>query len=291
MRVFLSFILFLSFSFTGVQSAEIEVPALTSPVMDLAGLLNENEKADLSSLAYEINTNNGPQITILTVPDMQGYPIEDFSIRVAEKWQLGTKEKDNGLLVVVAKAERQMRIEVGQGLEGDLTDYDTAKYTRQVFPEYFRRNEYYAGLRVFMQDMATRFNVKIDEASPNMIRRSPAPVRVRGGEFIIMAIFGILIIGSIIFRGKPVARGLFTGLGFTGTSLIMGIPVGMMIIIFIFGLVLGMIGIGNFLTALAMSGGGRSGRGGFGGGGFGGGGGGWGGGGGGFSGGGSSGNW
>lgn len=290
MRLYLSLFLFLSLFLSEVHCAELELPSLTSPVMDLAGLMTEEERASLSELAYEINTNNGPQITILTVPNLQGNAIEEFSIRVADKWQLGTKEKDNGLLVVVAKEERQMRIEVGQGLEGDLTDYDTAKYTRQIFPQYFRRNEYYAGLRVFMEDMAARFNIKVNQESPGLVRRSPAPVRVKGGEFIIMAILGILIFGAMIFRGRPLARGLFTGFGFAGTSLIMGIPVGLLIAIFIFGLFLGMIGIGNFLTALAMSGG-RGGRGGFGGGGFGGSGGGWSGGGGGFSGGGSSGNW
>ena len=78
--------------------------------MDEAGFLTPEQKQDLSQLAYEINTHQGPQITILTVPDLQEYAIEDFSIRVAEKWQLGTKEKDNGLLIVIAKAEHKMRI-------------------------------------------------------------------------------------------------------------------------------------------------------------------------------------
>ena len=114
------------------MAAELQLPNLSSPVMDLAGLMSEADKKDLSDLAYEIYAHNGPQITVLTVPDLQGYPIEEFSIRVAEKWQLGTKEKDNGLLVVISKQEREMRIEVGNGIEGEVTDYDTAKYTRGI---------------------------------------------------------------------------------------------------------------------------------------------------------------
>lgn len=284
MRFLFSFILIFSMN---VWGAELQLPALSSPVMDMAGMLSEAEKKDLSELAYEINTNNGPQITIMTVPDMQDYPIEEFSIRVAEKWQLGTKEKDNGLLVIIAKAERQMRIEVGNGIEGEVTDYDTTKYTKEIFPQYFKQGQFHAGLRIFMEDMAAKFNIKLNEGGNRIVRRAPQRTAHKGGNFVIMAILGILAFGSMLFNKKPMARGLFTGVGFTGVSLLMGIPVMMMIMVFIIGLILGLVGIGNFLTALAMSGGGRGGGGGFGGGG----GGGWSGGGGGFSGGGSSGSW
>jgi uncharacterized protein len=285
-RYLFSLLLFISLS---AQAAELQLPALTSPVMDLAGMFNENERADLSNYAYEINTHGGPQITILTVPDMQGYPIEEYSIRVAEKWQLGTKEKDNGLLVIVAKQEHQMRIEVGNGIEGEITDYDTTKYTREIWPEYFRRGEFHAAMKLFMEDVAVKFNIKTEPGN-KVLRRAPARTAIPGGNFLIIAIIGILAFGAMMFKGKPVARGLFTGVGFSGVSLLMGIPLAMLLLIFIIGLVLGLVGIGNFLTALLFSG--RGGGGGFGGGGFGGGGGGgWSGGGGGFSGGGSSGSW
>lgn len=283
MRYILSLILFISLQ---VRGAELELPALTSPVMDLAGLMTEGQRQDLSELAYEINTHNGPQITVLTVPDLQGQEIEDFSIRVAEKWQLGTKEKDNGLIVLIAKSERKVRIEVGNGIEGEITDYDSARYTREIFPQYFKGGDFHGGLRVFMEDVAGKFNIKLSEGERRYIRRAPKAVKTGVGEFFIIAILGILLFGSLIFRGKPIARGVFTGIGFSGVGLVMGIPILMMLAIFVFGLVLGLIGIGNFLTALAMSGRGRH----YGGGGFGGGGG-WSGGGGGFSGGGSSGSW
>lgn len=283
MRYLLSLLLFISFN---LRAADLKLPALTSPVMDLGDFLSETEEQDLAKYAYEIYTNNGPQITILTVPDLQGLEIEDFSIAVAEKWQLGTKEKDNGLLVVLSKAERRVRIEVGNGIEGEITDYDTAKFTRDVFPRYFKEGQFYGAFRMFMDYVAKAFNIASSEQGSQYVRRAPKRTGIPGGEFLIMAIFGILAFGALLFRRRPFARGLFTGAGFTGVSLLMGIPIGMMIAIFFFGLVLGLIGIGNFLTALAMSGGGRGGGGGFGGGG-----GGWGGGGGGFSGGGSSGSW
>ena len=285
MQFLLAFVLFFTLTAKG---AELKLPQLTSPVMDLAGLMTESEERALSSLAYEIYANNGPQITIATFPDLQGYEIEDFSIRLAEKWQLGSKEKDNGLLVVISKAERKVRIEVGNGIEGEITDYDTARYTRGIFPEHFKRGDFYSGLRLFMEDVAQKFSIKTTRGTP-IVRRAPQHTKSPVGRFGIMAILGILAFGSLIFRGRPLARGVFTGLGFTGVSLFMGVAVGMLVAIFIFGLVLGLVGVGNFLTALALGGRGRYGGGGFGGGGFGGGG--WGGGGGGFSGGGSSGSW
>lgn len=270
-----------------VRAQELKLPALTSPVMDMAGMLSAAERENLSQFAYEIYTNNGPQITILTVNDLQGYPIEDFSIRVAEKWQLGTKKAGNGILVTIAKAERQMRIEVGEGIEGEITDYDTAEYTRKVFPEYFRRGEYYAALRLFMDDVAGRFNIKNSDES-SYVRRVP-PAR-QGTVFgsVLPFFIGVLVMSYLIGRRKPFLRGALSGMGMAGVGWLMIPGLGTAIIfLLIFGFLIGLIGIGNILMGLAMSGGGR--RGGFGGGGFGGGG--WGGGGGGFSGGGSSGSW
>lgn len=285
MRYLLSLLFFIHLS---AQGAELKLPALNSPVMDLAGFLNEADKQDLASLAYEIQANNGPQITILTIPDMQGYAIEDYSIRVAEKWQLGTKEKDNGLLVVIAKAEREMRIEVGSGIEGEITDYDTTKFTRDLFPEYFKKGDFHGGLRLFMEDTATKFNIKLEGGTPTrLIHRNQRPTRHNGGNLVIMAVMGVLLFGSVVFRNRPMARGLFTGAGFGVVSFFLSVSLGMILIIIIVGLLLGLMGVGNVLAALAASNGGGRGGGGFGGGG----GNSWGGGGGGFSGGGSSGRW
>ena len=110
--------------------------------MDLGNFLNPQESENLSETIREIRAQNGPQIVILTVQDLQGYPIEEFSIRLAEKWQLGSKEKDDGLLIIISKAERAVRIEVGNGIEGEITDYYTSEYTKDIFPSYFRQGQF-----------------------------------------------------------------------------------------------------------------------------------------------------
>lgn len=283
MRFFLSLVFLLSFK---VWGQEVQVPALNSPVMDLAGMLSVQEREDLSKFAYEIYTHNGPQITILTVNDLQGFAIEDYSMTVAEKWKLGTKKAGNGILVLISKNDRKMRIEVGEGIEGEITDYDTAQYTRQVFPEYFRRGDYHGGLRLFMQDVAGKFNIKDSEENPYVKRVAPARQGSPLGPLLPFFVI-VLVVSYLIARKKPMLRGVLSGAGIAGVGWFMMPGLGLMILILAFvGFLIGIIGIGNILMGLAMSGGGRGGGGGFGGGG-----GGWGGGGGGFSGGGSSGSW
>ncbi len=272
-----------------VWGAEIQIPALNSPIMDVAGLLNPEQKQDLSSLAYEINAHNGPQITILTVPDLQGYEIEDFSIRVAEKWQLGTKEKDNGLLVVIALAEHKMRIEVGNGIEGEITDYESNQYITKILNPAFRAKDFHGGLKAVMLDVAQKFNLKLSEGN-RYVRRSTQNISIPGPlKLAFPFMIGILILGQILLGKKPVARGVFTGAGMAGVGFFVGAAgLAMIGFMFLIGLLIGMIGLQNLLFALAS---GTSHRGGGGFGGSSGGGGSWGGGGGGFSGGGSSGSW
>jgi len=285
------FLLTLSFNLWG---ADIQIPALNSPVMDEAKFLSQAEAADLGKLAYEIHANQGPQITIFTVPDMQGYEIEDFSIRVAEKWKLGTKENGNGLLIIIAKQERKMRIEVGQGIEGEITDFEANRYIRSVLTPYFKQSQFHDGLKIVLLDVAQKFNIKLSEGS-SIVRRAPR-ARARALPAGLVTAFpfliGLLILGQVLLGKKPVARGLFTGAGLAATGFFIGtngiVMIGFM---FLMGLFIGIIGIHNLLFAVAAGGSQRGYRGGGGGFGGGSGGGGWSGGGGGFSGGGSSGSW
>jgi uncharacterized protein len=285
-QLFLGLLFLVTFNLWGVT--EIQIPTLSSPVVDQANFLNEREKSDLSQLAYEIYTHQGPQITILTIPDLQGFPIEDFSIRVAEKWQLGSKEKDNGLLIVISKAERQMRIEVGNGIEGEVTDFDSNQYIQNILVPSFRQGKFHKGLRLVMQDIAGKFNINLAGKKIPMVSRSNNPMRMEI-PFPVILIIIALFVGQLILYKKPLLRGLFTGTGLAGVGFLMtsGFAIGMIIILFIIGLLIGIIGLHNILYALNSGGRGYGGGGGFGGSG----GGSWGGGGGGFSGGGSSGSW
>jgi uncharacterized protein len=206
MHFLFSLILFISVAAWG--AGEIQIPALTSPVIDQAGFLSENERADLSALAYEIHTHQGPQITVLTVPDLQEYTIEDFSIRVGEKWQLGSKDKDNGLLIIIAKAERKMRIEVGNGIEGEITDFEANQYIREVLTPKFQQGEFHSGLRIVMEDVAKKFNISFTPAGNQFVRRSQVshaqPIKI---PFPVIIILIALLIGQFLIK-KPAIRGI-----------------------------------------------------------------------------------
>ena len=111
----------------------------TSPVHDQAQMLDDGTTEKLRRLLLKVDKKSGVQIGVLTVESLDGDPIEDASIRTAEVWKLGDKKTDSGVLIMIAKAERKIRIEVGQGLEGDLTDLESREIIERVMAPYFRQ--------------------------------------------------------------------------------------------------------------------------------------------------------
>ena len=100
----------------------LEIPLLKARINDLANLLSSGEEAQLERLLEEAENKTTSQFALLTLQSLQGESLEDYSIRVAEKWKIGQKGLDNGVIVIIAMAERKIRIEVGYGLEPILTD-------------------------------------------------------------------------------------------------------------------------------------------------------------------------
>jgi uncharacterized protein len=127
----------------------VPVPPLSGPVVDRAGLLSADDQARLEALsraARAEEAGQGVQLQFLIVSSLEGEPIEDFSIRVAEAWKVGSRGQDNGVLIVVARDDRQVRIEVGGGLEGGLTDAQSGRIIRQTIAPAFRAGHYGEGL-------------------------------------------------------------------------------------------------------------------------------------------------
>ena len=122
------------------------VPALTGRVVDQAGILSPATEAALTELleAHEAETSN--QLAVLTITSLEGEAIESFSLRVAETWALGTAANDNGVLLTVAVEDRELRIEVGDGLEGVLTDALAGRIIRNEIVPQFRAGDFEAGV-------------------------------------------------------------------------------------------------------------------------------------------------
>ena len=110
------------FIFTSVHAKENSIPKMEGAVTDTANILTATTKEKMSSYLNNVNEKTGIQVALLTVKSLNGEEIESFSMRVAENWKLGQKEKDNGVLMLLALNEHKVRIEVGYGLEGVLTD-------------------------------------------------------------------------------------------------------------------------------------------------------------------------
>ena len=103
-------------------AGDFVIPELRSPIIDTADFVQGSTRSRLENALQNIHTTSGLQIAALIIPSLSGMTIEDASIRVTDAWKLGSKEQDKGVLLLIAVAEKQIRIEVGQGLEGEIPD-------------------------------------------------------------------------------------------------------------------------------------------------------------------------
>jgi len=118
-------------------AAALEVPALRGRVNDYGGMLSPETESRIETLLKELEEKDSTQVAVLTVPSLDGDSLEDFSIRVAERWKIGRKGFDNGAILVIARDDRKVRIEVGYGLEGRLTDLTAGRIIRdRIVPEF-----------------------------------------------------------------------------------------------------------------------------------------------------------
>ena len=269
----------------------LEVPKLQGYVNDYAGMISMQAKAVLEQELQTFEQSDSTQIVVLTIPSLEGEVLEEFSIKVAEQWKIGQKGKDNGIIVLVSKQDRKIRVEVGRGLEGQITDLMSGRIIDLVIMPKFKRGDFDGGLISGVHALidASRGEFKADS------NREP---RRRNGQsrlltFLIFGGIAILVLGSV---SRP-AGAIGGAVGLPLIMLLASISVGMwgFIILAVLGAVLGLI-LPVLFSAGGRGGGtpGGFGSGGFGGGSYGGGGfggGGFGGGGGGFGGGGSSGGW
>ncbi|MDD1535994.1 hypothetical protein C7U89_23285 [Bradyrhizobium sp. WBOS4] len=127
-------------------SADVAVPELTGRVVDQTDTLSSGDIAALSQKLQDFESRKGSQIAVLIVPTTQPETIEQFSIRVAEAWKIGRKKVDDGAILVVAKSDRHLRIEVGYGLEGALTDVTSRRIIDEVITPKFRAGDFSAGI-------------------------------------------------------------------------------------------------------------------------------------------------
>ncbi len=192
----------LSLAATPSLAAEAPIPPLTGPVVDAAGLLDGGSVRRLEALSRAAHgeKDGGPQLQYLIVRSLEGEPVEEYSIRVAEAWRIGTKGKDDGILVTVAVEDRAVRIEVGGGLEGGLTDVQSSRIIRATIVPEFREGRYGDGL----YDAGVQILSALGALPADVRKQARRPHGVTGlpfGAGPLFAIMVVLWIVSSVFRG------------------------------------------------------------------------------------------
>ncbi len=173
----------------------LDVPKLQGYVNDYAGMISADARSQLESELRAFEQADSTQVVILTVPSLEGEVIEDFGIKVAESWKIGQKGKDNGIIFIVAKQERKIRIEVGRGLEGKLTDLMAGRIIDLVVKPRFKRDDYDGGFAAGVSAIidATRGEFKAD--NNHKFRERDAPSRLL--TFLIFGGILVLVLGSM----------------------------------------------------------------------------------------------
>lgn len=213
----------LSFAFLlalPAAAAAFKVPALTGPVVDNAGMLSGTTKAQLDGALRKLWNSGGSQIAVLTVPDLAGLTIEEASIKVVDQWKLGTAKGDKGILLLVAKAERSARIEVGQGLEGDLPDAYARRIIDDVLVPEFKAANYDGGIMQAVAAIAARTDPDTTlDLNAGLAGENHAPRRA--SPFFPFIIFLVIMFAGILprlfgFSSRSSRYGGFGGGGWGG---------------------------------------------------------------------------
>jgi uncharacterized protein len=259
----------------------IAIPALSGPVVDTTGTLNAAQIEQLSQKLQTLHQQYGAQMQVLIVPTTQPEDAFSYSMRVVEKWQLGSKEKDDGLLLLIAKNDRKSQIQTGYGLEGVIPDIVARSLRLDTLSPFLRNGDFAGGINATIDETFKRISGEVT-AIPAQKKSNK-----KGGQPPWM---GAVIFGAIVIAVLSNVMGSFvaSGIGAAGVFLFVWLIIGSSLVL---ALILAVV---TPLLALIFRGSGYTGGygGGYGGGGFGSGSsGGWSGGGGGFGGGGSGGDW
>ena len=179
----LFFIVCLVFLVCAGSARGLDVPPLKGYVNDYANMMSQETRAQLERELKDFEQSDSTQVVILTVESIEGDVLESFSIRVAEKWKIGQKGKDNGVILLAVKKERKTRIEVGRGLEGQLTDLTAGRIVQLVINPQFKRGDFNAGFTSGIRAVidATRGEFKADK-----VRRSSS---TKGNRFVVHAAY------------------------------------------------------------------------------------------------------
>lgn len=187
----------------GAQLFAANIPQLQGRVNDYANVISQRDEQQITEYLAGLEQATGIQIAVLTIPSLQGEDIASYSMKVCDKWQLGQKGKDNGALLLLAMDERQVRIEVGYGLEGKLTDAKCGLIIRNVIIPEFREGNYGAGMYKGVRNMGGIASDDTEIVSKRVLNEESSEDSIFGLIFMIVWIiifFSVLTSKGGIFK-------------------------------------------------------------------------------------------
>jgi uncharacterized protein len=245
--------------------ADIAVPPLTGRVVDRTATLTREQAAALEQMLQAFEARKGSQLAVLIVPTTAPETIEQYSLRVAEQWKIGRKKVDDGAILVIAKNDRALRIEVGYGLEGALNDATANRIIREVIVPRFKEGDFFGGISAGLDRM-----IRVIDGEPLPPPKPAAPAADGLGQVLPVLLVVALVAGTVLraLMGRffgAIATGGAVGVlawllaGALAVALLAGV------LAFFFTLIGGGYGGGRYYGGFPGGFGGRSG---FGGGGF-----------------------
>ena len=205
--VLILFVIFTSWTIAAVP------PKLSGYVNDYADIISPAVEAELENKLRNLEQSDSTQIVILTIPSLEGENIEEFGIKVAEVWKIGQQGKDNGILFIVSKQERKIRIEVGRGLEGKLTDLMAGRIIDQVIKPRFKQGDFdggfVAGTSSLIEASRGAYRAEVKTSPRNQAKQLFQPPRYKEGtmfgmgapELIVVAVVVLLIVVGLGRKG------------------------------------------------------------------------------------------
>jgi uncharacterized protein len=193
----------------GVASAERvqDLPAPTNYVSDFAGVLSPQTLVSLNALCAQLDRQAHAQIAVVTINTLGGEPIENFATALEDKWKVGKKGTDRGLLLILAKDDREYRIEVGYGLEGILPDGRVGNIGRQMIP-YLRQNDFNGAVSMAVNQMAQIIAADAGVTLTSAPRRGPPVQQVQPLTLGQMLVLGLILLAVIFFLARFGGSGL-----------------------------------------------------------------------------------
>ncbi|WP_136810168.1 TPM domain-containing protein [Desulfosediminicola flagellatus] len=195
------FLLLFALLLPAADVSALEVPPLSGRVNDYAKILSSSTVRQLEGSLQSFETAQSTQIVVLTIPSLEGEVLEEFSIRVGETWKIGHQGLDNGAILIISRSDRKLRIEVGYGLEGSLTDLVSGRIIRNVILPQFKNGNFDQGVIDGVSAMMAAVN---GEFSAKEVNSSPAGSDEETG-FTVMLIACLFFVGKAFGRSKPLA--------------------------------------------------------------------------------------